>query len=90
MFVCGGCEQTFPDSTLRYKAIHHTRVGHPNAQIFYRRFHSRECLDAFLKRVSAQHAPYVVTDLTGAEAREYGPAMPEQLRQMLGLIPATR
>lgn len=90
MFVCGGCEQSFPDETVCYQAIHHARVGHPNAHLFYRRFHSRECLESFLKRVRAQHAPYVVVDLTGAEPRELGPALPDQLREMLGGARAAR
>lgn len=57
--------------------------------MFYRRFHSDECLSIFLKRVSAQHAPYVVVDLTGPEPREVGPAMPEDLPEMLGLTART-
>lgn len=83
MFVCGGCEQQYPDSELKYTSIHQGRVGHPNAHIFLRRFHSRECLEMFLRRLERHGGSYIITDLTGAEPRQYGPASPAELRQQI-------
>lgn len=91
MFICGGCERQAPDEQLKYTVIHYSRVSHPNAHFFLRRFDSTDCLFQFLQRLARHADRQIVTDLTGPELVEYGPARPGELLAQLraGATPPT-
>lgn len=86
MFVCGGCEKQGKDEEIKYTSLPVSRARHPNAAMFVRRFHNRECLDMYLKRVLASGMEHFVTDYTGREPRQFGPGTPAALREQIGTI----
>lgn len=83
MFVCSGCEQLWEDADLRYTMLHQSRLQHPATALFLRRFHHRDCLEMFFKRLERHAGLYILTDLTGEHPVEYGPARPAELRDLL-------
>ncbi|MCG0238870.1 MAG: hypothetical protein L6E13_06405 [Firmicutes bacterium] len=83
MFVCSGCQQHARDEDLRFTLLHHSRANHPSKELFFRRFDSRDCLVQFLDRLERHADRYILTDLTGPEPVEYGPALPRELKERL-------
>lgn len=84
MFMCKQCMEQFEDSQLAYSLIPESRLRHPAVEMFTFRFCSLAHVQEFLKQISNQQLPYVLTKHGKSGDKQFAPDVPSELLLTVG------